>query len=122
MIRLPSPETACLVESAGCRLDTSEAEPAPRLGTVVAAEPLLVTEAGEFPGELLLFTQDGYLSQLEECSWSDGIEVAPAAARHWIQRRSRVLKVQRPAVSAGRHSSGAGKSHPPVNLPVRKGN
>ncbi|MFC7992043.1 hypothetical protein ACFUV2_22310 [Streptomyces pilosus] len=70
-------------------LDTSDAEPAPTgPSTVVAAEAQLVTEADECPGEVLVFTQDGYLSWLEVCSWSDDIEVTLAAARHWLQTRS----------------------------------
>ncbi|MFD3622263.1 hypothetical protein ACFWWT_45345 [Streptomyces sp. NPDC058676] len=69
-------------------LDTSEVEPAlTGPGTVVAAEAQLVTEAGECPGEVLAFTQGGYLSWLEVCSWSDDIEVTLAAARHWLQPR-----------------------------------
>ncbi|MFE1228053.1 hypothetical protein [Streptomyces sp. NPDC058745] len=44
-------------------LDTGKVEPAPAgLGTVVAAETQLATEAGERPGEVLLFTQDGWQS------------------------------------------------------------
>jgi hypothetical protein len=70
-------------------LDTSEVEPAPTgPGTVVAAEAQLVTVAGECPGEILAFTQGGYLSWLEVCPWSDDIEVTLAAARHWLPPRS----------------------------------
>ncbi|MFD7613059.1 hypothetical protein [Streptomyces sp. NPDC059828] len=70
-------------------LDTSEVEPAPTgAGTAVAAEAQLLTEAGECPGEVLVFTQGGYLSWLEVCSWNDDIEVTPAAARHWLRPRS----------------------------------
>lgn len=66
-------------------LDTGEAEPAPTgPRTVVAAEAQLVTEAGEYPGEVLVFTQAGYLSWLEVCSWSDDIEVTLSAARRWL--------------------------------------
>ncbi|MFI6107584.1 hypothetical protein [Streptomyces sp. NPDC051310] len=69
-------------------LDAGKVEPAPtRPGTVVAAEAQLVTEGGECPGEVLLFTQGGYLSWLEVSSWSDGIEVTLSAARHWLQPR-----------------------------------
>jgi hypothetical protein len=69
-------------------LDTSEVEPAPTgPGVVVAAEAQLVTEAGECPGEVLVFTQGGYLAWLEVCSWSDDIEVTLSAARHWLQPR-----------------------------------
>ncbi|WEH15306.1 hypothetical protein [Streptomyces sp. VNUA24] len=70
-------------------LDTSKVEPAPTgPGTVVAGKAQLVTEAGECPGEVLVFTQDGYLSWVEVCSWSDDIEVTLAAARHWLQTGS----------------------------------
>lgn len=76
----------CGCGTAYFELDTSEAEPAPTgPGTVVAAEVQLVTEAGECPGEVLLFTQGGYLSWLEVSSWSDDIEVTLAAARRWLQ-------------------------------------
>ncbi|WP_405715662.1 hypothetical protein OG264_38305 [Streptomyces xanthophaeus] len=54
-------------------------------GTVVAAEAQLVTGAGECPGEVPVFTQGGYMSWLEVCSWSDDIEVTLAGARHWLQ-------------------------------------
>ncbi len=57
-------------------------------GTVVAAEAQLVTEAGECPGEVLVFTQNGYLSWLEVCSWSDDIEVTLVAALRWLRTRS----------------------------------
>ncbi|MEJ8658668.1 hypothetical protein [Streptomyces sp. MS1.AVA.4] len=70
-------------------LDTSKADPAPTgSSTVVAAEAQLVTEAGECPGEVLVFTQGGYLSWLEVCSWSDDIEVTLPAARRWLQTHS----------------------------------
>lgn len=70
-------------------LGTSKVDPAPTgPSTVVAAEAQLVTEAGECPGEVLVFAQGGYLSWLEVCSWSDDIEVTLAAARHWLQTRS----------------------------------
>ncbi|MEU5284407.1 hypothetical protein N7925_32485 [Streptomyces sp. CA-278952] len=60
-------------------------DPAPTgPSTVVAAEGQLGTEAGE----VRVFTQDGYLSWLEVCSWNDDIEVTFAAARHWLQTRS----------------------------------
>jgi hypothetical protein len=58
------------------------------LGTVVAAEAQLVIETGECPGEVLVFTQGGYLSWLEVCSWSDDIEGTLASACHWPQPRS----------------------------------
>ncbi|MEU0431918.1 hypothetical protein ABZ153_09775 [Streptomyces sp. NPDC006290] len=79
----------CGCGTAYFELDTSEVEPAPtNPGTVVAAEAQLVTEAGECPGEVLVFTQGGYLAWLEVCSWSDDIEVTLAAASHWLQARS----------------------------------
>ncbi|WUT08491.1 hypothetical protein OG802_32435 [Streptomyces sp. NBC_00704] len=56
---------------------TDEVEAAPTgPGTVVAASAQFLTEAGEYPGEVLVFTQDGYLSWLEVCSWSDDTEVS----------------------------------------------
>ncbi|MBY8840475.1 hypothetical protein [Streptomyces sp. SP2-10] len=80
---------ACGCGTAYFELDTSKVEPAPTgPGTAVAGEARLVTEAGECPGEVLVFTQGGYLSWLEVCSWNDGIEVTLAAARHWLQTRS----------------------------------
>ncbi|QNP67837.1 hypothetical protein [Streptomyces genisteinicus] len=70
-------------------LDTSEAAPAlTGPGAVVAAAAQLVTEAGECPGEVLVFARDGYLSWLEVCSWSDDTEVTLAAAGHWLRTRS----------------------------------
>ncbi|MEU9117333.1 hypothetical protein AB0D04_37720 [Streptomyces sp. NPDC048483] len=79
----------CECGTAYFELDTSEVEPAPTgPSTVVAAEAQLVTEAGECPGEVLAFTEGGYLSWLEVCSWSDGIEVTLASARRWLQPRS----------------------------------
>ncbi|WP_037619805.1 hypothetical protein [Streptomyces aureus] len=67
-------------------VDTNAAARAPvDAGTVVAAEATLVTESGECPGEVLVFTQGGYLSWLEVCSWSDGGPVTLAAARRWLR-------------------------------------
>ncbi|MEW1906161.1 MULTISPECIES: hypothetical protein [unclassified Streptomyces] len=54
----------------------------------MAVEAQLVTEAGECPGEVLVFMQGGYLSWLEVCSWSDDIEVTLAVARRWLQTHS----------------------------------
>jgi hypothetical protein len=77
--------------SCGCgtaffALDTDQVEPAPTgPSTVVAADAQLYTETGECPGEVLVFAQDGYLSWLEVCSWSDDVEVTLAAARRWLQ-------------------------------------
>lgn len=70
-------------------LDTEEVAPAPTgAGTVVVAEAQLVTEAGECPGEVLVFARDGYLSWLEVCAWGDDVEVTLAAARRWLRTRS----------------------------------
>ncbi|MFJ4871422.1 hypothetical protein [Streptomyces sp. NPDC088757] len=67
-------------------LDTDGAEPAATgPGTVVAADAQLFTEAGDCPGEVLVFAQGGYLSWLEVCSWSDDVEVNLAEARRWLQ-------------------------------------
>ncbi|MFE1909592.1 hypothetical protein ACFW96_39110 [Streptomyces gardneri] len=69
-------------------LDTHAVEPAPSgPGTVVAAEVAIFTEDGECPGEVLLFTQDGYLSWLEVCTWSDGTEVTLATAIRSLRPR-----------------------------------
>ncbi|MEU7006574.1 hypothetical protein [Streptomyces sp. NPDC046332] len=69
-------------------LAADEVEPASTgAGTVVAAEARLVTEAGECPGEVLVFAQGGYLAWLEICSWSDDIEVTMPSARRWLQPR-----------------------------------
>ncbi|MGW3561217.1 hypothetical protein ACWDNT_28465 [Streptomyces sp. NPDC000963] len=67
-------------------LDTDEVEPAATgPGAVVAVDVQLFTEAGDCPGEVLVFAQGGYLSWLEVCSWSDDVEVNLAAARRWLQ-------------------------------------
>lgn len=79
----------CGCGTASFALDTSEVEPAPTgPGTEVAAKAQLVTGTGACPGEVLVFTQGGYLSWLEICSWSDGIEVTLTAAQHWLRTRS----------------------------------
>ncbi|MEV7781822.1 hypothetical protein [Kitasatospora sp. NPDC088351] len=76
----------CGCGTAYFELDTSEVEPAPTgSGTVVAADAQLFTESGECPGEVLVFAQDGYLSWLEVCSWSDDVEVNLAAAHRWLR-------------------------------------
>lgn len=70
-------------------LDTDQVEPAPTApGTVVAAEAQHVTESGECPGEVLVFTQGGYLSWLEVCSWTDDVPVTLASARRWLPTRA----------------------------------
>ncbi|MCX5315327.1 hypothetical protein [Streptomyces sp. NBC_00154] len=71
----------CGCGTAYFELDTDAVVPAlTGESTVVAAEAQLFTEDGECSGEILLFTQGGYLSWLEVCSWSDDIEVTPATA------------------------------------------
>ncbi|MFB8044964.1 hypothetical protein ACFC8F_27165 [Streptomyces hydrogenans] len=70
----------CGCGTADLALDTRSVEPAPvGVGRFVAAEAVLTTETGECPGKVLVFTEDGYLSWLEVCSWSDDIEVDLAA-------------------------------------------
>jgi hypothetical protein len=44
-------------------------------GTTVAADPQLLTETGECPGEVLMFAQGGRPSWLEVCSSNHEIEV-----------------------------------------------
>ncbi|MFI8106758.1 hypothetical protein [Streptomyces sp. NPDC086023] len=57
-------------------LDTGLVSPADSgPGRVVAAERLIVTDDGDCRGEVLVFAEDGYLSWLEVCDWSDGAEV-----------------------------------------------
>lgn len=54
--------------------------------TVVAASAQLVTEAGTYPGEVLVFAQNGYLSWLEVCSWTDEFKLTLADAVRWLPR------------------------------------
>ncbi|MGW4996427.1 hypothetical protein ACWEP8_02080 [Streptomyces hydrogenans] len=76
----------CGCGTADFALDTGAVEAAPvAAGRFVAAEAVLYTETGECPGEVLVFTEDGYLSWLEVCSWSDDIEVDLAAALTWLR-------------------------------------
>ncbi|MFF0836604.1 MULTISPECIES: hypothetical protein [unclassified Streptomyces] len=76
----------CGCGTAYFELDTAAVELAPTgPGAVVAADVQLLTEAGECPGEVLVFAQGGYLSWLEICTWNDDIEVNLAAARRWLQ-------------------------------------
>lgn len=83
-----SSRCTCGCGTAFFALDTEAVAPEPTESTVVAAAVQLRTESGEYPGEVLVFTQNGYLSWLEVCSWSDDIEVTLAAARQWLQPRS----------------------------------
>ncbi|MFK0239162.1 hypothetical protein [Streptomyces vinaceus] len=79
----------CGCGTAYFELDADALEPAPTgPGTVVAADVQLFTETGGCPGEVMVFTQGGYLSWLEVCSWSDDVEVKLAAARCWIRPSS----------------------------------
>lgn len=79
----------CGCGTAYFELDTDAVTPAATgTGTVVAAEVQLITEAGERPGEVLVFTQGGYLSWIEVCSWSDTVEVTLDNARRWLRARS----------------------------------
>jgi hypothetical protein len=83
-----SARCGCGCGTAYFALDTDAADPAPTgPGTVVAAEAALVTAAGEYPGEVLVFARDGHLAWLEVCSWSDDTEVTLAAARDWLRPR-----------------------------------
>ena len=67
-------------------IDTEAVTPAPTgQGTVVAAGAQLVTEAGGNPGEILVFAQNGYLSWLEVCSWTDERDLTLADARRWLR-------------------------------------
>ncbi|MGW2868413.1 hypothetical protein DR950_35445 [Kitasatospora xanthocidica] len=76
----------CGCGTAYFELDIDKVEPAPTgTGTVVAAAVQLYTETGDCPGEVLVFTQGGYLSWLEVCSWSDEIEVNLIAAIRWLR-------------------------------------
>ena len=70
-------------------IDTGAVAPAPvGRGTVVAAEAQLKTEAGDYPGEILVFTQGGYLSWLEVCSWTGDFKLTLTDATQWLQTES----------------------------------
>jgi hypothetical protein len=77
--------------SCGCgttyfEIDPDAVTPAPTgPGTVVAATAQVVTEAGGNPGEILVFAENGYLSWLEVCSWTDERELTLADASRWLQ-------------------------------------
>ncbi|WP_406054645.1 hypothetical protein OG462_04490 [Streptomyces sp. NBC_01077] len=76
----------CGCDTAYFDLDRHAVEPAPSgPGTVVAAEVPIFMEDGECPGEVLVFTQGGYLSWLEVCSWSDETEVSLATAERSLR-------------------------------------
>ncbi|MER5281175.1 hypothetical protein ABT025_36380 [Streptomyces sp. NPDC002809] len=73
--------TACF------ELDTASVESAPSgRGTVVAAEVRIYLEDGDCPGEVLVFAENGYLSWLEVCSWSDTVDVTLATAQQSLRR------------------------------------
>ncbi|WP_370468530.1 hypothetical protein [Streptacidiphilus sp. P02-A3a] len=68
-------------------LDPAALEAAPSgPGTVVAAEAQLYLADGDCPGEVLVFAEDGYLSWLEVCSWSDTVDVTLATVREFLRR------------------------------------
>lgn len=77
--------------SCGCgtiyfAIDTDAVAPVPgQTGTVIVASVQLTTDTGENPGEILLFTQSGYLSWLEVCYWTDEV-LTLKDARHWLPR------------------------------------
>lgn len=57
-------------------------------GTRVAAEAQAVTEAGEHVGEILVFAENGHLSWLEVCSWTDERDLTLADATRWLRIES----------------------------------
>ncbi|MEU1290724.1 hypothetical protein [Kitasatospora sp. NPDC005856] len=77
----------CGCGTAYFELNTVAVQPAPSgPSTVVAADAQIYTENGDCPGEVLVFAQDGYLSWLEVCSWSDETEVTLALAQRTLRR------------------------------------
>ncbi|MFJ3878342.1 hypothetical protein ACIPW5_12870 [Streptomyces sp. NPDC090077] len=78
---------ACGCGTAYFDLDTAGLRPAPcGPGRAVAAEAPIHTEDGDCAGEVLVFTEDGYLSWLEVCSWSDGTQLTLATAHESLRR------------------------------------
>ncbi|MEU3556083.1 hypothetical protein [Streptomyces fragilis] len=76
----------CGCGSAYFQLDTETVERAPTgPGTAIAAEARFVMEDGTCPGEVLVFVQDGHLSWLEVCTWSDDTEVSLATTLHRLR-------------------------------------
>ncbi|NUU24750.1 MAG: hypothetical protein HOV68_25090 [Streptomycetaceae bacterium] len=77
----------CGCGTAYFELDTASVRPAPSgASTVVAAEAQIYTGNGDCPGEVLVFTEAGYLAWLEVCSWSDDIKVTLTLARQMLCR------------------------------------
>ena len=73
---------ACGCGSADFGLGAGAVAPAPALtGTRVVAETELFGAGGESVGEVLVFVEDGYLSRLEVCSWSDELRTLTDAHR-----------------------------------------
>ncbi|GAA1462676.1 hypothetical protein NE857_24770 [Nocardiopsis exhalans] len=76
----------CGCGTAYFEIDTETVEPAPiNPGSPVVAAAPLVTEDGECPGEVLVFSYGGYLTSLEVCSWGEDIEPTLADARRWLR-------------------------------------
>jgi len=77
----------CGCGTAYFELDTAAVESAPSgPGTVVAAEFQIYLVDGECPGEVLVFAENGYLSWLEVCSWSDTVDVTLATVQQSLRR------------------------------------
>ncbi|MEU9093544.1 hypothetical protein ACIOEW_30290 [Streptomyces sp. NPDC087901] len=77
----------CGCGTAYFELDTTSVESAPSgPGTVVAAEARIYLTDGDCPGEVLVFAENGYLSWLEVCSWSDTVDVTLAIAQQSLRR------------------------------------
>jgi hypothetical protein len=77
----------CGCGTAYFELDTASVESAPsRPGTVVAAETQIYLEDGDCAGEVLVFAENGYLSWLEVCSWSDTVDVTLDTAQQSLRR------------------------------------
>ncbi|WP_331281479.1 hypothetical protein [Streptacidiphilus albus] len=84
---LVSGRCRCGCGTAYFELDTASVESAPSgPGTVVAAELQLYLEDGDCPGEVLVFAEDGFLSWLEVCSWSDTVDVTLATVQQLLRR------------------------------------
>ena len=78
---------ACGCGTAYFEIDAEAVEPAPISpgSSPVVAAAQLVTEDDASLGEVLVFSDGGYLTSLEICSWSDGTEPTLADARRWLR-------------------------------------